>query len=108
MLCPCKRLACAGQHKLKISRHSWHAPRRVRPIIRGQVVAIHSAADAGVMVNQPLARRHARANGRTSDSRCNFPRWFKRAARQLSIKRLSARRQRTTTAEKLPRRKMRG
>jgi hypothetical protein len=108
MLRACERLATAGQHKLQISRYSAAAPRSVRPILWWQVVTIHSAAYLRIMIRQPLARQHARADRRASNSCGNFARWLQCAARQLSVKRISASSQLTTAAEKLTRRKMRG
>jgi hypothetical protein len=108
MLRACKRLATAGQHKLKISRDSAAAPRSVRPISWGEMVAVSGAAHLTVMIRQPLARQHARADRRASDCCGNFSRWLQCGARQLSIKRVSTSSQRTAAAEKLARRKMRG
>ena len=108
MLRACERLATAGQNKLQISRDSAAAPRSVRPILWWQMVTIHSAAHLGIMISEPLARQHARADRRASNSCGNFSRWLQCGARQLSVKRVSASSQRAAAAEKLARRKMRG
>jgi hypothetical protein len=108
MLGACERLAVAQQYKLQISRYSAAAPRSVRPISWWQMVTIHSAAHLTIMIRQPLARQHARADRRASDRCGYFARGFQRAARELGIKRVSASSQRAAAAEKLTRRKMRG